>query len=188
MNGKTWTTKEIAILREMYEDLYHAEDIAERLGRSVDAVRLKARRLNLKVRGYEFQKMILTDKQEKRIHQLYIEEKKSLKETAELMNVSKSWVYDYFKKRGLIRSYSEANRMRKVRTIPFPELYKAYYEDCLRLEDMIKLWKCDHRVIDRSLQKYGLTKMRYEERVKMRDEFKDTGKLLNRTADWSKAL
>ena len=45
-NGKRWTDKDVALLRELYQNTPHKE-IAEKLGRSVEAVRSQAKNLGI---------------------------------------------------------------------------------------------------------------------------------------------
>ncbi|ALY08010.1 hypothetical protein EauS123_00011 [Exiguobacterium phage vB_EauS-123] len=188
MKGRAWTEQEENTLKEMYSSHYHVEDIAERLDRSPVAIQSKLCRMKFTPRGYDHHRLMITKKQEEQIYEYYVVQKLSIEKTCERIGVTNSWLHDYLKQKGWNRDLSEANRLKKKRVIPFPELYKAYFEECLRFEDMIKRYKCDYRTIVYSLEKHGLAKIRRSTRLKMREQFKNTGKLFNRTADWSEKL
>lgn len=175
-NGRDWTTEEERILKEMYSEYYHLDDIAKRLDRTPIAIKSKIGRMGYTVRGYEHQRLILTNKQKESIKELYVKQKKSMKFVSEKIGVSQYWIFNYLKENGLNRSVAEGNKLRKRRVIPFDQLYKAYYQDCLSYDEMKKLWACDIKTINNSLDVHGMAKLTKKERLKIRDEFKDTGK------------
>ena len=174
--GKNWTTEEERILKEMYATYCYLDDIAERLGRTPKAVKSKIVRMGYCVRGYDHHRLVITEKQEQQIKQLYVKEKRSIKETAEIMNVAHTWLYEFLKERGWNRSISDANRAKKRKIIPFDELFNAYYTECLSYDEMQKKFKCDIRLIYYNLDHHGMARLLKRERLKIRDEYKDTGK------------
>lgn len=86
----------------------------------------------------------------------------------------------------------ETNRRQKKSgpelVIPLKDLLPHYVYDPKPLWEIGKVFGTSRQTIKRNLELHELPIIPVKERRKMKEEFKDTGKIFNRTADWSKAL
>lgn len=72
--------------------------------------------------------------------------------------------------------------------IPLKDLLPHYMYNPKPLWEIAEAFGTSRQTIKRNLELHELPIMSVKERRKIQEEFKDTGKLFNRTADWSKAL
>jgi hypothetical protein len=87
--------------------------------------------------------------------------------------ISRRCLHRYVKRHGWVRPTLEPRSTNHIepRVIPFPSFYKAYFEDCLNTDELQKRFKCNHRVIKRTLDHHGIERMRRNERIQMKRHF-----------------
>ena len=87
--------------------------------------------------------------------------------------ISRRCLHRYVKRNGWVRPTLEARATNHIepRVIPFPSFYKAYFEDCLNTDELQRRFKCNHRVIKRTLDHHGIERMRRNERIQMKRHF-----------------
>jgi len=105
-----WEDKEISFLKENYETMSN-ENISEKLGRSIKAVRHKIKQINLPSKSYK--KKRWTNKEDEKLKELYNDSTKTLKDISLIMNRSISSIYlrinRYFEFRGKCKKLKELN-------------------------------------------------------------------------------
>lgn len=188
--GKRWTEDEKNILIEGYRNNVLPEVIAEKLNRTKTAVYRKAVDMGI-TNNYGMPPLEFTNAQIEKMKHDYFTLKKSPREIGESFGVSANTISRQIRKIGKTRSLKQANQIvnqKHERVLPFTELYRLYFEECLTSEELEEHFKCGYKTLVRNFKRHGIARIPRRERLKMRDEFKDTGKLFNRTADWSKSL
>lgn len=176
--AKRWTKAEEEILKDGYKNHITDEVLSERLGRTPKSVWKKAQRMGIATNPgpepFEF-----SQSQMEKIEYEYVELKRSAAEIADDLGVSKKTIIRVVEKLGKSRNLKQANRImnkRRQRVLPFSELYRLYFEECRSIDYIAKYYKCGYTTIMKNFERHGMAVMPKHERLKMRDEFRDTGK------------
>lgn len=115
----------------------------------------------------------LTTEETERLRRDYETSAEPLTDIASRHYISRRALYRYANRHGWVRPTLEPRSTNHIepRVIPFPSFYKAYFEDCLNTDELQKRFKCNHRVIKRTLDHHGIERMRRNERIQMKRHF-----------------
>ena len=96
-----------------------------------------------------------------------------LEDIASRHYISRRCLHRYVNRHGWVRPALEARTTNHIepRIIPFRAFHKAYFDDCLNTDELQKRFKCNHRVIKRTLDHHGIERMRRNERIQMKRHF-----------------
>ena len=179
--SRVWTKKEEQALRDMVEQGMTVRHIAYELGKSISAVKEKKSRMGLRLSKYHIERRI----EEKKIS-FSRDEYKAMREDYEdtgdhrlkcseiaaKYNLSAQVLKRIAREKG----WKRKSYYKRKPPLDFTALYKAYYEDCMSINQIRKMFRCSSRRVEWSIEEHGLVLLPQEERIKIRDEFKDTGK------------
>lgn len=174
--SKVWTKKEEFMLREMVEQGMTVRHMALRIGKSNSAVREKKSRMGLRLSKRNLnrlnQDMRITFSKEryKEMCEDYEDrgrKRMTCEQIANKYSLSEQVLRKIARERGWTRKQATPTKP----PIEFNALFNAYYEDCLSVYAMKKLFRCSERQIYNSLEEHGMAKLPKEERIKIRDEF-----------------
>ena len=165
-------------------------NIAYELGKSIFAVKEKKSRMGLRLskahieRRKEDLKITFSRDEYKAMRQEYEDmgdNRLKCSEIAAKYNLSVQVLKRIARERG----WKRKSYYKRKPPLDFTALYKAYYEDCLSINQIRKMFRCSSRRVEWSLEVHGLVLLPQEERIKIRDEFKDTGKTIE---TWNEKL
>lgn len=171
-----FTFKEIEHIKKHFPTLMPVSEIAKAIGRTEKQVIVKAGTLGVK-RPTMYKALHITEEKENEIVRLYEEDKLYLRQLAERFEISTKTVRKILVRHGVeLRNKNETSVMRnrdRLRIIPFPELYKLYFVDCLPGAQIQKKYGLSRNGFRRNLDHHGIQRRSVAERKAMLEEFKD---------------
>lgn len=193
MNHKRWTQEEIERAKALLESGLTHWEIGEKLNRSKESVenmfkrrKIKAPKEFYRVKRSRAATIIFSDEQIESIRNDYEENILRIVDICKKYHIGRETLYR------LVDEYEFKERVRKAcpdRTIiPFKVLFDLYHEKLLTIEEIARRENVHKRVVQRSLDQHGMKRITIKERTKMRAKYSDSGKVLNRVADWSEKL
>lgn len=176
-----WTKEQERMLREMVGQGMTVRQIAFEIGKSISAVKEKKSRMGLRLSKDHIDKIYMDNrisfsKEEYRAMRSDYEDtgdhRMKCSEIAMKYNLSDQVLKRIARERG----WKRKSYYKRKPPLDFTALYKAYYEDCMSINQIRKMFRCSSRRVEWSIEEHGLVLLPQEERIKIRDEFKDTGK------------
>lgn len=171
-----WEKEEEEIAVRLANEGFTNLEIALRLGREENAVAQKFNRI-----GFKRDEKTLNKLKNLRYIEFTPEQIKQMKKDYHsslcMSEIAKKYGVSDLKIRAIAREqgWQKKKRGRNInyeeRIIPFPELHKAYFDDCMPLMEILRKFNCGERVFYRSMERHGLqTVSNIHERRKMRAE------------------
>lgn len=188
--GKIWTNDEKQLLIDCYSMNMEADAIAERLNRSRQSVWKQAHRMGIATKNGP-QPFTFTESQKASIEHDYFVALKSANEIGREHDVSPKVIRNHISSVGKARNLQKANQLlnkERERVISFSELYDLYFNKCYSLRALQRHFGCGYSTLMKNFERHGIARITRNERKRMHEEFKDTGKQYNRIADWSERL
>jgi hypothetical protein len=146
VNGKLWTQEEVALLTSMVSQGYSYIDIAQKLGRTIRSVRLKARSLN--IRRIPYKKW---SEEEVQLLKVFLKTK-SLSELSRIFKRSKGAIASKMYNLGLATDhYNELHDTTNINT-NLPEWFKGYLAGLVDGEGTVSIVKTNRK--DRKNEQY----------------------------------
>jgi hypothetical protein len=146
MNGKIWAQDEVALLTSMVSQGYSYIDIAQKLGRTIHSVRLKARSLNIRRIAYK-----KWSEEETQLLKVLLKTK-SLSELSKIFKRSKGAIASKVHSLGLATDhYNELHNSTNINT-NLPEWLKGYIAGLVDGEGTVSIVKTNRR--DRKNEQY----------------------------------
>lgn len=183
--GRKWKPEEIEkVRRYVAKGLTHSE-IGEKIGRSGDAVNIICSRNGIKAPREFFtekqrrsQGFTFTKEEIEEIRADVEDDKLSNQEIAAKYFITTDILRRLGKEQGFPkRKPGVPTSRRNLKVIDFSTLFRMYFEECDTLDNISKRLGVHRSVVRRSLETHGMDIIKQSKRKKLRDEFKDTGKL-----------